>query len=250
MSMTSRAEWPIPLISHSKSFSARILGIVIAPKSTFAAIAKAPSWLGILIATFSVTAIVWAVVFQTPAGRFALLDRWESTATAFGRTIDDRRYAALDAASEHGVLYAVAGAFAAGPLLALGLSGLLVLALRSPSGAAEGVGFSQVLAVVAHAGVILTLREVVAAPVTYIRGALGSPLSMRLMFSGLDETSPLARVASGVDLFVLWWIAVLAVGLSVLYRRSARGLALRLLGAYVAIVAILVAAMAVTGGLQ
>jgi hypothetical protein len=248
MSMTSGAELPLPLIPHSKSFSARILGILVAPKSTFRAIAKVPDWLGVLLLTFVVTASVWAVVFQTPVGRFALLDRWESTAIAFGQTIDDGRYAALEASSERGAIYAVAGAFAAGPLLATVLSGLLVLALRPSSRGVGRVTYSQVLAVVAYAGIILALREVVAAPITYVRGAIGSPLTLRLMLSGLDDASPFARFASGIDLFVLWWIAVLAVGLSVLYRRPARGLALRLLSVYVAMVAILVTTMAVIGG--
>lgn len=246
--MTSGADLPVPLIPHSKSFSARLLGILVAPKSTCRALAKTPRWLGVLAVTFLVHACVWAVVFQTDVGRFALMDRWESTAIAFGQTLDDDRYAALEAASERGALYAVAGALAAGPLLSAVLSGLFVLALRSPSSGAERVRYSQVFAVVAHAGVILTLREMVAAPVTYVRGALGSPLSLRLMVSGLDEASPLARLAGGLDLFVLWWIAVLAIGLSVLYQRPARRLAMRLLAVYVAVIAILVATMAVTGG--
>jgi hypothetical protein len=250
MLMTSGAELPVPLITHSKSFSARILGILVAPKSTFREIASAPRWLGVLTATFLVTASVWAIVLQTPAGRFALLDRWESTAIAFGRTVDDSRYAAMQAATERGAIVAVAGAFATGPLLATLLSGLLVLALRAPSSGVGAVAYTQVLAVVAHAGVVLALREIVSATATYFRGTLGSPLTLRLMLSGLDETSPLARVASGVDLFVLWWVALLAVGLSVLYRRSARALAVRFLGVYAAAVAILVTAMAVTGGTQ
>lgn len=248
--MTSGAELPVPLIPHSKSFSARILGIFIAPKSTFRTIARAPDWLGVLALTFLVNAGVWAVVFQTPVGRFALMDRWESSAIAFGQTVDDDRYAALETASERGAIYAVAVAFAAGPLLAVVLSGLLVLALRPLSSGVERVAYSQVLAVVAHAGVILALREVVAAPITYVRGALGSPLTLRLMLSGLDEGSTFARFASGIDMFVLWWIVVLAIGLSVLYRRPARGLAVRLFGVYVAMVVILVTTMAVTGGTQ
>src|SRR5689334_5339630 len=133
MSMTSGAELPVPLVPHSKSFPARIVGVLVAPKSTFRAIAHAPTWLGVLVATSLITAAVWTAVFQTPAGRFALLDRWESTAIAFGQPIDDTRYAAMEAASERGALFAIAGAFATGPLLVTVLSGLLVLALRAPA---------------------------------------------------------------------------------------------------------------------
>jgi hypothetical protein len=122
MSMTSGAELPVSLIPHSKSFSARILGILVAPKSTFRAIAKAPDWLGVLVVTFLVNASVWGVVFQTPVGRFALMDRWESTAIAFGQTVGDERYAALEAASERGAIRHVSALPPA--VLAAVLSGL------------------------------------------------------------------------------------------------------------------------------
>ena len=42
----------------------------------------------------------------------------------------------------------------------------------------------------------------------------------------LDEASPVARFLGVVDLFVVWWIVVLAIGMSVLYRRPTRSLAL------------------------
>jgi hypothetical protein len=109
------------------------------------------------------------------------------------------------------------------------------------------VAYTQVLAVVAHASVILALRQVVAAPLIYARETLASPLTLRPLFSGLDDTSLPARFASAIDLFVVWWIVVLALGMSVLYRRPARGLAVRLLGVYTAMGAILAAAMALLG---
>lgn len=246
MSMASGAELPLPLLPHSKSFSARILGVLLSPRATFHAVARAPHWLGVLAFTWLLSAGVSAAVLETNVGRFALLDRLERAAVAFGLYIDDSRYAAMGAASEHGSLYAVASTLAAGPLLAMGLSGLLFLALR-PS-ASTAVTHKQVLAVVAHAGVVLALRQVVAAPLTYARETLASPLTLRLLFSGLDEASLPARFSSAIDLFVVWWIIVLATGMSVLYRRSARRLALMFLGAYIAIAAILVVAMALAGG--
>lgn len=244
--MTSGAELPIAQRPHSKSFPARILGVLVAPRSTFQAIATSPGWLGVLAATFVITACVWTAVFETEAGRLALLDRWEATLIAFGQPVDDTRYAVLNTASEQGALYAVAAAFATGPLLAFVLSGLLALALRGRSVA--NVSYNQVLSVVAYAGVVLALREVIGALVTYVRGSLGSPVTLRTLLSGLDESSPITRFASGIDVFVLWWIVVLAVGMSALYRRPARPLAGLFLGGYVAMVAILVVTMLLTGG--
>ena len=51
----------------------------------------------------------------------------------------------------------------------------------------------------------------------------------------------------GTDV-VVWWIVVLAVGVSVLYQRSTRSLALAFTGAYVALALLAALAMAVSGG--
>ena len=245
MSMASWARLPIPVLPHSKSFSARIRGVLFAPRSTFHAVSRAPHWLGVLTCTFLLSAGASALVLETEVGHFALLDRWERTAVAFGQHIDDSRYAAMGAAAEHGSLYAVASAFLSGPLLAAALSGLLVVTLRTPAPTAT---YTQVLAVVAHAGVVLALRQVVAAPIAYARETLVSPLTLRLLFSGLEDASLPARVSGAVDLFIVWWIVVLAIGMSVLYRRPARRLAVVFLVTYAAIALVLAVAMALTGG--
>lgn len=245
MSIAPGAELPVPLLPHSKSFPARILGVLFAPRATFREVVRAPSWLGVLLASCLAAALASGVVLETTVGRYALLDRWESAAVAFGQSIDDSRYAAMRRASENGYLYAAATAVATGPVLAFVLSGLLFLSFRTP--ASSAVTYTQVLAVVVHAGVILAVRQVVAAPLVYVRETLVSPLTLRPLVSGLEEGSLLARFASSIDLFAVWWIVVLALGLSVLYRRPARGLAVRLLGVYVAFGAVLAAAMALLG---
>src|SRR5688500_19699263 len=117
MSMASGAELPVPVLPHSKSFAARILGVLLSPRTTFQAVAGAPRWLGVLALTWLLSAGASAAVLETDVGRFALLDRLERAAVAFGRNIDDSRYAAMGAASEHGSMYAVATTLAAGPLL-------------------------------------------------------------------------------------------------------------------------------------
>jgi hypothetical protein len=244
--MATRPESPVHVLPHSKSFFACVLGVLYAPRATFHVVTQTQSWLGVLVFTFLLRVVASAVVLETEVGRFALLDWWERTALSFGQDIDDGRYAAMETASEQGWLYAVVGAFAGGPVLVVLLSGLLFAALRTPTRAA--VSYRQVLAVVAHAGVVLALRQVVAAPVIYANETLASPLTLGFVSFGLDEASLLARFSNALDLFVVWWIIVLAVGISVLYQRPAPRLALGFLGAYVAMAASLAVAMALTGG--
>ncbi|HEY5619975.1 MAG TPA: YIP1 family protein [Vicinamibacterales bacterium] len=233
-------------MSIANSLSARILGVVRSPRSTFERLATEPRWADVLVVTLLVTALSSAFLLETETGRLALLDQWERTALAFGRTVGDSEYAALAQATTNGAAYAIASSFASGPLLAVALSAALLGAFRLAG--SRGATFRQVLAIVVHAGVILMVRQVVATPVVYARETLASPMTLSLFFTMLDETSPLARFFGIVDLFVMWWIVVLALGMSVLYRKPARRLALAFMGTYVALAGVLTMAMALTGG--
>jgi hypothetical protein len=230
----------------SDSLPARVMGVLRSPRGTFEAVSAEPRWKGILALTFVVSAVSSALLLGTEVGQLALLDQWERTAIAFGQPIDDAQYAAmLDASRDGGIAYAVASSLASGPVLALALAALLFVLFRRSS---PGVSYQQVLAVVAHAGVILAVRQVIAAPVNYARETLASPTTASLFVTMLDEASPVARFFGVIDLFVLWWIGALAVGMSVLYRRPARPLAIRFVGAYITLALILAIVMAVTGG--
>jgi hypothetical protein len=57
-----------------------------------------------------------------------------------------------------------------------------------------------------------------------------------------------ARFFGILDVFVLWWLVVLAIGISVLTGRPTRALATTFIGAYLVLALLLVIAMAVTGG--
>ena len=223
-----------------------MVGVICAPRVTFARVIQSPRWAAVLVLTFVVTFVCRAALLETDVGRLALLDQWERTAVAFGQPVDDVRYAAFERASDHGTLHAALGAVATGPLLVGGMSALLFAVfsgmLHLPA------SYGQVLAVTAHAGVILALRQLVAAPLDYARETLASPARANLLLPMLDEASPLARFLGLVDLFVIWWVTVLAIGVAVLYRRPARSLVLRFIGAYVAAGALLALVMAVWGG--
>jgi hypothetical protein len=223
-----------------------MLGVIRAPRRTFEALAGSPRWASVLLATFIVTAVSSAVLLETDVGQLALLDQWERTAAAFGQDVSAEEYAAMEAASENGAAYAFLTALTSGPLLAFAIAAVLWTAFRLAR--APRVAYGQVLSAVAHAGVILMLRQVVATPVIYARETLASPVTMSLFFAVLDEASPLARFFAVMDLFVIWWVVVLAIGMSVVYGRSARRLAAVFAGVYVLLGALLAIVMALTGG--
>jgi hypothetical protein len=228
------------------SLGARIAGVVRHPRSTFEAIVQRPQFAGLLTLLVVVSFAASAAFLVTGVGQLALVDQWERTAVAFGQPVDDARYAAFQELSARGVSYAAvtttAGMAAATVALAAVLFGVFAAGLRgTPS-------YRQVLAVTTHAAVILGLRNVVAAPVNYARESLASPLTLGLFFTAVDEGSPVARFLALIDLFAVWWLAVLAIGIGVLYQRRVRTVAAAFLGAYVAIAVLLAGVMAVLGG--
>lgn len=196
--------------------------------------------------TLAVSAGCGVGLMLTDVGRRALVDQWERTAVAFGREVDDAQYEELVRISGYGPAYAVASALAGGPLLTVAVAAVIFGVFTGVTGGKAA--FTQVLAVAAHAGVILALRQLVAAPVSFARETTASAATLTLFFPMLDEASAPARFFGAIDLFVVWWVVVLAIGVALLYRRSARTTALAFMGVYVGLAALVAAAMAMSGG--
>jgi len=226
----------------------RIAGIIRRPRSTLQAVAAAPRWAGLLALLFLVSFSVSAAFFATDVGQLALVDQWERTAIAFGQPVDDARYAEFQEWSGRGVSYAALMSLTAGPLAAIGLSAILFGIFTAWRGGRAS--FHQVFAVVVHASVILTLRQLISTPVNYARESVASPTTLVGMLSSIDEGSPIARLFGLIDVFVIWWLIVLTVGVAVLYRLPAPRVAAVSIGVYVAVALLLVGTMAMLGGVS
>jgi len=227
-----------------ESLPARVAGVVRSPRALFAHVVERPRWAPVMLLTFLVSASCGVVFMQSEVGRQALVDQWERTALAFGQDVSDQRYASFLDMSEHATSYAVLTALTAGP----GLSVLVATLIYMFFGSQRRATFAQVLAVVVHAGVILTFRQLLMTPLNYARETMSSPTTLSQVFPVFDETSAPARFLGAIDIFVVWWVIALAVGAAVLYRRPARATIAAFMGAYVGFAVLLAIAMAVTGG--
>ena len=207
--------------------------------------ASSPRWVGLVAVLAVVTAASQALLFETEVGQVALVDQWERTALAFGQPVDDARYAELQALSGSGALYGVGTALVGGPVLTLVLAAVIALIFRRSE---RVVSFSQVLAVVAHASVILAIRLLVSVPVSYAREATGGATSLGVWFPALDATSFAGRFVGAFDVFVIWWVVLLAIGVAILYGRQARPVAATFLAVYAGLALLLAATMTALGG--
>ena len=69
-----------------------------------------------------------------------------------------------------------------------------------------------------------------------------------MFFPFLDENSFAARMLGSIDLFLIWWMVSLAIGLGVLYRRRTGPIATTLLVVYVTIGLIIAAVKTASSG--
>ncbi|MGE3842584.1 MAG: YIP1 family protein [Vicinamibacterales bacterium] len=215
---------------------ARAVGILVSPRSTFESVSAHPRWFGLTVLTTSVVAGVLAVFLSTSVGRQALVDQRVDLLETFGRTVGDSEYEAMLRGVGTLALQQVALTAGALPLVGLGIAALAYVTLGSAS------TFGQILAVVAHSGVILILRAVVVTPMNFFRESLSSPLNLGVLFPALDEVGFLAFFLGTIDLFVVWWAVVLAIGLSVLYTRPWGWFATRVFAAYGLVASVLAGA--------
>jgi hypothetical protein len=243
--VTSEPGAAVPSIRPDGILS-RIAGVIRRPRATLTAVASLPGWMGMLVVLTAAAAGSRVAVMETQVGRVALVDEWERTALAFGQDVDDARYAELRRLSTYAPAYALGAALLNGPVLILAVAvGVYVI---FGLGAARPVPFGTVWAVVVCTSVPLALRQIVAAVTTYVGESSANATSIGAWFSTLNEASAAARFVGALDLFVIWWVVVLAIGVGVLYQRNARRLALTFLGAYAGLALALAGTMAALGG--
>jgi hypothetical protein len=222
--------------------------VIVRPLAAFASLKQAPRWLGVMTLATTLSAVSGAALYSTDTGRIALVDQWERTAFALGQDLDDQGYARLQQMSARGVEYSLGRALVLGPVVTVA-TGLIVLAVsRRLSPHAARPTLRQSLAVAAHAGVILALRDVTAAPLAYVRETTASATTLGQWLPLLDEASTAARLAGSLDAFVLWWAALVGVGTAVLCDRSPRRTAAAAIGTFAAGATVTAGVIGLVGG--
>ena len=88
--------------------------------------------------------------------------------------------------------------------------------------------FKQVLAIVAFASLIGAAGTMFSIPIQYAKRSFDSPTSLMVFAPFLDRTSFVARFLGWIDLFRVWSIVTLSIGLGVLYRKRTGPIAVTL----------------------
>ena len=217
----------------------RFIGIITSPRSTFASVVAHPKWFGMYLLTAVIIAFGAALPMTTDAGKQAVLDQQVSGMEAFGMQVSDEMYEQLRQRTSTAP-YTTAGSVVVGSLImSLIIAGILWAIFNAAMGG--DARYRQILAVLFHAGVISALGQLFTGPINYFRGSVSSATSLGALLPMLDDQSFIGKLAGAIDIFIIWWIIVLAIGLAVLYRRKTQPIAITLFAVY-AVIAIGIAA--------
>jgi hypothetical protein len=207
---------------------------------------KHPRSLDLAVAIIAISAVCSGGFLMTRVGRLAALDQQVRQLESFGVTVTDETYQDLRAFVPYRPIVTTA-------LIVLGWPAFWLVFSRVVQWFARraGIGdatFPQVLTVIVHASSIFAVRAAVAAPISYARESLGGATSLGLILPAFGESTFPARLAGAVDLFVLWWLVLVALGLSILYQTRTMPIARWLFGAYAGGAAALALTQAFRGG--
>jgi hypothetical protein len=227
------------------SLAARFWGILTSPRETFADVAARPRWFGMMALVLIVTAVSLGAFFSTEVGQTAFLDQAVEQARKAGREIPEAQWAVTQKMAPYmGLIYAGSTLLVA-PIMWLAVSGLLFVVFNVAMGGTAT--FKQLFAVFVHSTAVTVVQQLFVTPLNYVRETISSATNLAVFLPMLDESSFLAKLLGTIDLFLIWWIVVLSIGLAVLFKRKTGPVAAGLFTVY-GVIAVIVAAFFGRGG--
>jgi len=223
----------------------RVTGVLVHPRATMAEVVRHPAFITTWVVVLLAVTVCGGLLLSTPVGQQALVDERVRVTEALGRRVDDAEYTRLRTDPPLTVYLTSGGRLlVTPPVTLLVAAGLLVLARID--GAA--LSFTTALAIAVHASVVLALQQIVATPLHYVAESLTSPTDVAGVLRLFDDGTWPARLFGTIDVFGLWWIWLLSVGLAAATTKPARRYFWRLMAVYVGVAAIVAAVFAVLGG--
>jgi hypothetical protein len=223
----------------------RFVGIVTSPKATFAAVVAHPRWFGMLALVTIVVAVCVTLPMTTEAGRQAALDNNVQQMENFGFQVSDEMYANMARGMRFAAYQTFFSVLIAGPIVSVIIAGLLYAVFAVLMGGQAT--FKQLFAVYVHSTVLSAVGQLFTGPLNYFRGSMSSATNLSVLLPMIDEHSFVGRLLGMIDLFLIWWLVLLAIGLGVLYRRRTQPIAIGLFGLYAVIIVVAAAVMSAFG---
>jgi hypothetical protein len=220
--------------------------MVRSPRATLIEAIRHPKSLDLAILIVAISVVSSSGFLMTRVGQLAALDQQVRQLESFGAVVTDDTYETLRAVVPYRPIITAAVIIIGWPILWL-LTARAIQWGGRRAGRGEAT-FPQALTVVVHASAILAVRAVVEVPINYARESLGGATSLGIIMPAFGESTFPARVFGAVDIFIVWWVVLLALGVSMLYQTRALPIARWLFGAYAGGAAALALTQAFRGG--
>jgi hypothetical protein len=225
---------------------ARAVGIIVSPRDTFLRLIPRPRILGALLVVSLLGAVLVGGFLMTDIGKRAWLDQAVTSSERWtGQPVSDQQYTQMEKMSGIAAYLAIGQMLIGTPLMLLVLAGILFAVFNAVMGGAAT--FKQLYSVIVHSTFVWVVGWIFVLPMNYMRETMSSPTNLSVLFPMLEEGTFLNRLLGSVDVFMLWWVTVLAIGVGVLYRRRTQPILLSFLSVY-GVIAIAVAAYLSRGG--
>lgn len=200
------------VMPQSKSVFERIIGIFVSPEPTMQDIAARPSWLLPLLLVTVISA----------AGTYFLKDvivQQEIEKMQQKNMPEEQIQQAMPFMDKMGII---------APITVLVFTPVFYLII---AGVAMFIGnvilggetkFSTLFAVTCWSGIITVLSSLINIPVMANRQSMESATSLGSFFAAGENKTFFHHLFSQVDLFMLWWVAVLGFGVAAAYKFSTK----------------------------
>jgi hypothetical protein len=220
--LTSQPEQP-PV--HEMSEAARLAGVFFSPGKTFNDIARRPRW-WIPVILIAILGTVFLNAFTQRVGWESVIRQAiERLPNAQSMTAEQRQQAITNGARLY--QYLGYGGSAVGTLFYVFVVAVLLMFLFDTMMSA-GIGLKRMMAIVAYGFLPLAIQTILSMVVLFLKDPDEFNLQNPLMFNvgaylSPDAPAALRAVGSSIDLFSLWIIVLLAIGVSSAARKMSFG---------------------------
>lgn len=235
-----------PDIPASKSLVARVFGVIFSPRETYADVAAHPRVLGMMVLVLLISITAAAALLMTDVGKDAFFDRQLDSMESMGFRVTDQIYEGLERRLPYAPYTTAGFMLVTFPIVWAAIAGIITGVFSLAMGGAAT--YKQVYAIVTHSAVLLALQQLFVNPLNYVRESMSNPTTLAAFFPFLEEMTFMARLLGGIDLFLIWLILNLAIGVGVLYKRKTAPIAIGMLALYLSIVLIVAAVRTALSG--
>jgi Yip1 domain len=216
-----------------KSLPARFIGVITSPADTFRSVVAWPKWFGMLATCALLIALFSALPLTTPEGRQSAIDQQVTAMNAmksFGVQVTDQMLQQMEARARFLPYQTAIGVLIFAPIVSLIFAAIGFAIFNAALGGEAS--FKQVFAIVVHAAPISALGVAFTGIINYVRGSTSGVANLSALVPFMPDTSFVYQLLGAIDVFRIWWVIVLSIGLAILYRRRTAPIATALFAVY------------------